>query len=83
MSMTTVPGYGDRDCKNVLNASSNFSGLSTKTACPAPSTMTSFELRIASAISFCTSNNAVTSGYKKNLKPLTEFRIGSGAFLAE
>jgi two-component system LytT family response regulator len=25
---------------------------------------------------------AVTSGYKKNLKPLTEFRIGSGAFLA-
>ena len=25
----------------------------------------------------------VTSGYKKNLKPLTEFRIGSGAFLAE
>ena len=26
---------------------------------------------------------AVTSGYKKNLKPLTEFRIGSGAFLAE
>jgi DNA-binding LytR/AlgR family response regulator len=26
---------------------------------------------------------AVTSGYKKNLKPLTEFRIGSGAFLTE
>ena len=26
---------------------------------------------------------AVTSGYKKNLKALTEFRIGSGAFLAE
>jgi two-component system, LytTR family, response regulator len=26
---------------------------------------------------------AVTSGYKKNLKPLTEFRIGNGAFLAE
>jgi two-component system, LytTR family, response regulator len=26
---------------------------------------------------------AVTSGYKKNLKPLTEFRIGRGAFLAE
>jgi two-component system LytT family response regulator len=26
---------------------------------------------------------AVTSGYRKNLKPLTEFRIGSGAFLAE
>ena len=26
---------------------------------------------------------AVTRGYKKNLKPLTEFRIGSGAFLAE
>ena len=26
---------------------------------------------------------AVTSGYKKNLKPLTEFRIGSGAFLVE
>jgi two-component system LytT family response regulator len=26
---------------------------------------------------------AVTGGYKKNLKPLTEFRIGSGAFLAE
>jgi DNA-binding LytR/AlgR family response regulator len=26
---------------------------------------------------------AVTIGYKKNLKPLTEFRIGSGAFLAE
>jgi two-component system, LytTR family, response regulator len=26
---------------------------------------------------------AVTNGYKKNLKPLTEFRIGSGAFLAE
>ena len=26
---------------------------------------------------------ALTSGYKKNLKPLTEFRIGSGAFLAE
>jgi len=26
---------------------------------------------------------AVTSGYKKNLKPLTEFRIGSGAFLAK
>jgi two-component system, LytTR family, response regulator len=26
---------------------------------------------------------AVTSGYKKNLKPLTEFRIGSGVFLAE
>ena len=26
---------------------------------------------------------AVTSAYKKNLKPLTEFRIGSGAFLAE
>jgi len=26
---------------------------------------------------------AVTSGYKKNLKPLTELRIGSGAFLAE
>ena len=26
---------------------------------------------------------AVTSGYKKNLKPLTEFRIGGGAFLAE
>jgi two-component system LytT family response regulator len=26
---------------------------------------------------------AVTSGYKKNLKSLTEFRIGSGAFLAE
>jgi len=25
----------------------------------------------------------VTRGYKKNLKPLTEFRIGSGAFLAE
>lgn len=25
----------------------------------------------------------VTNGYKKNLKPLTEFRIGSGAFLAE
>ena len=25
---------------------------------------------------------AVTSSYKKNLKPLTEFRIGSGAFLA-
>ena len=26
---------------------------------------------------------AVTSGYKKNLKPLTEFRIGNGAFIAE
>jgi len=26
---------------------------------------------------------AVTSGYKKNLKALTEFRIGSGLFLAE
>lgn len=26
---------------------------------------------------------AVTSGYKKNLKPLTEFRIGGGTFLAE
>ena len=26
---------------------------------------------------------AVTSSYKKNLKPLTEFRIGNGAFLAE
>jgi DNA-binding LytR/AlgR family response regulator len=26
---------------------------------------------------------AVTSGYKKNLKPLTEFRIGSGAFVSE
>ena len=26
---------------------------------------------------------AVTSGYRKNLKPLTEFRIGSGAFLVE
>ncbi len=26
---------------------------------------------------------AVTSGYKKNLKPLTEFRIGNGSFLAE
>jgi two-component system, LytTR family, response regulator len=26
---------------------------------------------------------AVTRGYKKNLKPLTEFRIGSGASLAE
>ena len=26
---------------------------------------------------------SVTSGYKKNLKPLTEFRIGGGAFLAE
>ena len=26
---------------------------------------------------------AVTNGYKKNLKPLTEFRIGSGAFFAE
>jgi two-component system, LytTR family, response regulator len=26
---------------------------------------------------------AVTSGYKKNLKPLTEFRIGRGASLAE
>jgi two-component system, LytTR family, response regulator len=26
---------------------------------------------------------AVTNGYKKNLKLLTEFRIGSGAFLAE
>jgi two-component system, LytTR family, response regulator len=26
---------------------------------------------------------AVTNGYRKNLKPLTEFRIGSGAFLAE
>jgi two-component system LytT family response regulator len=26
---------------------------------------------------------AVTCGYKKNLKPLTEFRIGSGAFLAK
>ena len=26
---------------------------------------------------------AVTSTYKKNLKPLTEFRIGNGAFLAE
>ena len=26
---------------------------------------------------------AVTSGYKKNLKSLTEFRIGSGVFLAE
>lgn len=26
---------------------------------------------------------AVTSSYKKNLKPLTEFRIGGGAFLAE
>jgi two-component system, LytTR family, response regulator len=25
----------------------------------------------------------VTSAYKKNLKPLTEFRIGNGAFLAE
>ena len=25
----------------------------------------------------------VTSSYKKNLKPLTEFRIGNGAFLAE
>jgi len=26
---------------------------------------------------------AITNGYRKNLKPLTEFRIGSGAFLAE
>jgi len=26
---------------------------------------------------------AVTSAYKKNLKPLTEFRIGNGAFLAK
>src|SRR5215467_3058329 len=26
---------------------------------------------------------AVTSAYKKNLKPLTEFRIGNGAFLTE
>jgi two-component system, LytTR family, response regulator len=26
---------------------------------------------------------AVTNGYKKNLKPLTELRIGSGTFLAE
>ena len=26
---------------------------------------------------------AVTRAYKKNLKPLTEFRIGNGAFLAE
>jgi two-component system LytT family response regulator len=26
---------------------------------------------------------AVSNGYKKNLKPLTEFRIGNGAFLAE
>ena len=26
---------------------------------------------------------AVTSAYKKNLKPLTEFRIGNGVFLAE
>jgi two-component system LytT family response regulator len=26
---------------------------------------------------------AVTSGYRKNLKPLTEFRIGGGAFLVE
>jgi two-component system, LytTR family, response regulator len=26
---------------------------------------------------------SVTRGYKKNLKPLTEFRIGGGAFLAE
>jgi two-component system, LytTR family, response regulator len=26
---------------------------------------------------------AVTSAYKKNLKPLTEFRIGNGAFLAD
>ena len=26
---------------------------------------------------------AVTSGYKKNLKPLTDFRIGNGAFFAE
>jgi two-component system LytT family response regulator len=26
---------------------------------------------------------AVTSAYKKNLQPLTEFRIGNGAFLAE
>jgi two-component system LytT family response regulator len=26
---------------------------------------------------------AVSSGYKKNLKPLTEFRIGNGAFIAE
>ena len=26
---------------------------------------------------------AVTSSYKKNLKPLTEFRIGAGAFLVE
>jgi two-component system, LytTR family, response regulator len=26
---------------------------------------------------------AVTKGYKKNLKPLTEFRIGTGVFLAE
>jgi two-component system LytT family response regulator len=26
---------------------------------------------------------AVTSAYKKNLKPLTEFRIGNGTFLAE
>ena len=26
---------------------------------------------------------AVTSAYKKNLKPLTDFRIGGGAFLAE
>jgi two-component system LytT family response regulator len=26
---------------------------------------------------------AVTRGYKKNLQSLTEFRIGSGAFLAE
>jgi two-component system LytT family response regulator len=26
---------------------------------------------------------AIANGYRKNLKPLTEFRIGSGAFLAE
>jgi two-component system LytT family response regulator len=26
---------------------------------------------------------AITGGYKKNLKSLTEFRIGSGVFLAE
>jgi len=26
---------------------------------------------------------AVTSAYKKNLKPLTEFRIGNGVFLAK
>jgi hypothetical protein len=26
---------------------------------------------------------AVTRGYKKNLKSLTEFRIGGGVFLAE